>query len=393
MALPERGLEHMELVRVHRALHDVLAQTPCAGDEHRIAETAVGVEREDHAAGAAIGAHHLHHAHRLQHLEMIEAPVDAVADGALVEQAREAAPHRIKQPGLARHIEKAVVLAGEAGGRQVFRGGGTAHCDARVLAVLVQQPGMRSADLVHQGGWQRNAVNDLTGASGPPREVGNVALVQSVQRQVQARPRVTLVERVPVGGGGDGKAIGDANALGGQLAHHLAERSILAAHQGHVGRANVAEPADEARRIHERPAHGLCQGPMPPASPSSCPASPRLSRISRAILMALVSRRQVTTCRMQISPIRMVFLRDCVRVVESAHEVERGHHAGDAPLEGYRRRMGDAARGSVHSIWMVLLLPPSRLGRVSFSTPSSSFATTPLASISCATEKPREALP
>ncbi len=52
MALPEGRLVDVELVRIDRALHDVLAEPVDAGDEHHVAKAGFGIEREDDAAGA-----------------------------------------------------------------------------------------------------------------------------------------------------------------------------------------------------------------------------------------------------------------------------------------------------------------------------------------------------
>ena len=43
-------LEHVELIRVNRPLHNVLAQPVGAGDEHHVREAGLGIETEDHPA-------------------------------------------------------------------------------------------------------------------------------------------------------------------------------------------------------------------------------------------------------------------------------------------------------------------------------------------------------
>ena len=53
------GLVEVELVRVHGALHNGLAEPPGRGDEYGVAEPGVGVEREHYAARAEIGADHV----------------------------------------------------------------------------------------------------------------------------------------------------------------------------------------------------------------------------------------------------------------------------------------------------------------------------------------------
>ena len=58
----ERRLVDVELIRVDRTLHHRLAEAVVRGDEHRVAESRFGVEREHHAAGGEIAADHPLHA-------------------------------------------------------------------------------------------------------------------------------------------------------------------------------------------------------------------------------------------------------------------------------------------------------------------------------------------
>lgn len=198
VALAKRGFEDVELVGVDDALHHVFAQAIGAGDEHGVAKTGFGVGREDDAAGRTVGAHHLHHAHRLEDLEVVETVVDAVADAPVGEQARETAAHGVEQFGLARNVQKALVPAGEAGGRQVFCGGRAANGDCGVLAVLGLQQRVRGGDFGHQVGRQRGAEDDLASQLGATCQVIDVSGIQPVQRPVQTWPCVGVVEHVAV---------------------------------------------------------------------------------------------------------------------------------------------------------------------------------------------------
>ena len=85
---------------------------------------------------AQVRAHHLHHADRERDLEMVEAVVDAIDDRAVGEDRGEAAPAGLEQIVFAAHVEKALVLPGEARRRQILRGGRAAHRDGDVLAVF-----------------------------------------------------------------------------------------------------------------------------------------------------------------------------------------------------------------------------------------------------------------
>ena len=89
-------LEDIELVGIDGALHDVLAEPIGAGDEDDVLEAGFGVDREDDAGGGEIGANHLHDADGVEDLEMVETIVDAIADRAIGEQAREAVAHGVE---------------------------------------------------------------------------------------------------------------------------------------------------------------------------------------------------------------------------------------------------------------------------------------------------------
>ena len=73
-----------------------------------------GVEREDHAASGAVGAHHLHHSDGQADLEMIEAVVDAIDDRPVGEERGEALSAGLDDVVGAADVEIALVLPGEA---------------------------------------------------------------------------------------------------------------------------------------------------------------------------------------------------------------------------------------------------------------------------------------
>ena len=96
-SLGQGRLVNVELVGIDLALDDGFAEAVTAGDEDHVAKSGFGIEREDDAAGAMIGAHHLHHGDRERHLEMIEAVVDAVGNRAIGEDGGKAAPAGLEQ--------------------------------------------------------------------------------------------------------------------------------------------------------------------------------------------------------------------------------------------------------------------------------------------------------
>src|SRR6476646_11588445 len=97
MARIEGRLEDIEFVGIHGALHDVLAKTVRAGNEHDVAKPGLGIKRKDHAARGQVRTHHLHHANRERDLEVIETLVNPVMDSTVGEKARETAPAGIEE--------------------------------------------------------------------------------------------------------------------------------------------------------------------------------------------------------------------------------------------------------------------------------------------------------
>ena len=123
------GFVDVELVRIHGALHDRLAETVRGRDEDDVAEARVGVEREHHTACAEIGAHHVLHAGRQRDQVVIEALVHAISNRAIVEQRREHLVHALQQRIAAAHVEERFLLAGEGRFGQIFGSRRGAHRD------------------------------------------------------------------------------------------------------------------------------------------------------------------------------------------------------------------------------------------------------------------------
>ncbi len=67
---------------------------------------------------------------------MVESLVDTIADGTVGEEGGKAALAGIDQLGLAADIQEGLLLTGEAGIGKVFRRGGAADGNIRVLSVL-----------------------------------------------------------------------------------------------------------------------------------------------------------------------------------------------------------------------------------------------------------------
>ena len=74
----QRRLVHVELIRVHRALHHHFTQPPRGGDKHHLVEARFGINREHHAGRRQIGADHQLHACRKRNAPVVIALVNAV---------------------------------------------------------------------------------------------------------------------------------------------------------------------------------------------------------------------------------------------------------------------------------------------------------------------------
>ncbi len=130
----QRRFVDVELVGIHGALDDGLAETVGRGDEHDVAKAGIGVEREHHAARAEVTAHHVLDAGRQRDLRVIETLVHAVRDRAIVEQRREDLVHGLDDLPGAAHVQQRFLLSRERGLGQVFGGGGGAHGDGDIGA-------------------------------------------------------------------------------------------------------------------------------------------------------------------------------------------------------------------------------------------------------------------
>jgi len=135
-ALLEHRLVHVELVGVDRALHHHFAEPVGRGDEDHVAEPRFGVEREEHAARAEVAAHHLLHRRRQRDRAVGESLVHAVGDRAVVVERGEHVAHRLEHVVGAADVEEGLLLAGERGFGQVFRGSGRTHRERGLVARL-----------------------------------------------------------------------------------------------------------------------------------------------------------------------------------------------------------------------------------------------------------------
>ena len=220
----QHRLVHVELVRVDGALHDGFAEAVAGGDEDGIAETGFGVEREHHAGGALVGAHHALDAGGQGDVGMDEALVHAVGDGAVVVQRGEDFLDRVQDVFEADDVEEGFLLAGEGRIGQVLGGGGRAHGERHVGGGFGDQALVLLGDGDGQVRRERrfhDPAADLRAAGGQRIDVIDV---EGVERGVDPVVEAALREEVAVGQRRGGETARHAHAGAGQLADHLAER-------------------------------------------------------------------------------------------------------------------------------------------------------------------------
>ena len=242
LRLIEQRLENLIFVWIDGALHDVLTQAPGGIDQHHILEAGLGVDREHHASPAEIGADHALHADRQRHFQMIETLGLAIADGAVGEQRGIAAPASIEQRRVASNIEKGLLLAGKAGVGQVFgRGAGAdrnvdigfPRAPAEILIGRLDALG----DIGRPVALQHRMADRLAGL-GKRGLAGGQVIEHRADRLAQA----VRLDEAPIGIRRGGEAGRDIDALAAEIAHHLAERGVLAADDGNVPAPQLLEP-------------------------------------------------------------------------------------------------------------------------------------------------------
>src|SRR3972149_1714535 len=117
LAGSQRRLKNIELVGVHGALDDILAQAIGGSDKDDVAKPGLGVEREHHAGGTDIGAHHFLRTDRKRHVLVRKTLVHAVGNGAVVEERGVNAAASRQQVLDAAYIKVGVLLPRERGAR------------------------------------------------------------------------------------------------------------------------------------------------------------------------------------------------------------------------------------------------------------------------------------
>ena len=245
LAGSQHRLVHVELVGVDRALDDGFAEAVAGGDEDRVAEAGFGIEREHHAGGALVGTHHALDAGGQRHVGMDEALVHAVGDGAVVVQRGEDFLDRMQDVFQADDVEEGFLLAGEGGVGQVFGGGRGTHGERHVSSRFGDQALVLLGDGDGQAHRERGVHDPLANPAAAGDQRVDVIDIEGVERGVDLVVETALREEVAVGKSSGGEAAGHTYTGDGELAYHLAERGVLAAHLVDVGHAQLLEGNDK----------------------------------------------------------------------------------------------------------------------------------------------------
>eukprot|EP01107_Rhizomastix_libera_P017718 TRINITY_DN8690_c0_g1_i1.p2 TRINITY_DN8690_c0_g1~~TRINITY_DN8690_c0_g1_i1.p2 ORF type:complete len:760 (+),score=-5.99 TRINITY_DN8690_c0_g1_i1:96-2375(+) len=237
----QHGLVHVELVRVHGALHHGLAQAIGGGDEDGVAEAGFGIQGEHHAGGALVGTHHALHAGGQGHLGVGEALVHAVGNGAVVIEGGEHFLHGVKDVVEAMDVEEGFLLASEGSVGQVLGGGGGAHGEGGVGGGIGDQGVVVGLDLVLQLGRERGVDDPLANLGAGSQQGIDVVHVQVGEFSLDAGGQAFMGQELPIGMGRGGETAGNPHTGIGQLADHFAERGVLAADTVHICHAQLVE--------------------------------------------------------------------------------------------------------------------------------------------------------
>ena len=237
-------LEDHVFVRISDALHHRFTQAPGTGDEHHVRKAGLGVDGEHNARGPAVGPHHALHADGQSHLEMVEAVIVAVGDGAVGEQGCVTLAHMVDERVAATDVEIALLLAGEACLRQIFRRGGGADSDIRrALAFAGAKVPIGVGNELCEGCRHLCLEEGLADGLADICQVG-IAFRERIRLLTDDRVEAVFGDEAAIGIRRGGEAAGDVHAHGGEIGDHLAQGRVLAADARDILHAGILEPED-----------------------------------------------------------------------------------------------------------------------------------------------------
>ena len=176
LAVLQTQFRDVKFIRIDGTLHHHFAQAIARGDEHHIAKTGFGVEREHDACRTGIRAHHALYARAQRDFGVGEALVYPIRNGAIVIERGEHLPDRVEYVVDAFDIEKRLLLAGEGGVGQILGGGGRADGE-RSIRIVFGELGVGVANLFFERRLQGCFFDQLAhhrAGLGQRGKVGNV---------------------------------------------------------------------------------------------------------------------------------------------------------------------------------------------------------------------------
>ena len=234
------GFVDIKFIRVDRALHHAFAQPPGRGDEHHPFKSGFGVAGEHHAAGAEVAAHHLLNSDRQGDFGVVKPLVDAIGDGAIIEQRSEyfadAGEHRVDTVD----VEEGILLAGKRGFGQIFGGGRGAHRHGGIGRAAQLAPGL--ADFFFNAGGKRGVADPFANLPACLPQFDHIIDIEVIQQRLNALIQPLKPDEFAVRLRAGGKAIGDIDAGLGKVGNHLPEGRIFAANARHIPHAEIGKP-------------------------------------------------------------------------------------------------------------------------------------------------------
>ena len=242
LGLLQHQLADVELIRVHRALHNRLAQAVAGRDEHDIAKTRFRIEGEHHAGCADIASHHALDAGGQRDFRVDEALVHAIGNRPVVIEGGENVLHGREHVVQAMNVEIGFLLAGEGGIGQIFRRGGRAHGNGDVAVGVLQHLLVGGGNAGVEIKLKRRSYDPLAHFGTGFRQRRHIIHVEAGKRFFDARLKVIVAEKIAESLGRGGESARHPHTGAGQLADHLAQAGVLAAHLLHITHAQAVEP-------------------------------------------------------------------------------------------------------------------------------------------------------
>merc|ERR1719265_1992699 len=229
LALFERWLEDVELVRVDSASNNGLAEAPSASHKDNVTIAALGVQREGNTSRGRLAANHPLAGGAKLHLIVLEAAVVAIGDGAVGEKGCEHEVHMVTDILVAAHVQVRLLLASEGSIRQIFSCGRRSDSPSEV--VVASSDALPLGTQIRLEFLLERSVHDLlTDGSSNHHELVDVlidglVLELVVDEVVDATLRKELLVRM----GSSAETTWHWHARTCKVGDHLAKRSALAA--------------------------------------------------------------------------------------------------------------------------------------------------------------------